>query len=291
LRALNEIDLGDRREFYLTLRTVFTSRSEDLPVFDQVFGEFWRYDPESLDDDQEMMPGESEGQDAPEGDSDESEGESEVSLEDWNEAENSDEEQDVPGYSAEQVLRSKDFSAFQSEELEEIIRRSAGILGVDIEPPAVRILAERGRGTPRVVNRLLRRVRDHAQVRGDGRISESQAQVAMEALDIDAAGLDTTDRRLLAAIVQKFGSGPVGGAAVAAVIGEEVETIEDVYEPFLLQLGFLDRTSQGRVATESAREHLRGLGYEVPPPRRAERSDPGLWDGVTSEGRTGTEAS
>jgi Holliday junction DNA helicase RuvB len=154
----------------------------------------------------------------------------------------------------------------------------------------VRILAERGRGTPRVVNRLLRRVRDHAQVRGDGRITETQARAAMEALDIDSAGLDTTDRRLLAAIVQKFGSGPVGGQAVAAVIGEEVETIEDVYEPFLLQLGFLDRTPQGRMATESARDHLRALGYEVPPPRRPDRVDPGLWDGVTTEGRSGTEA-
>ncbi len=111
----------------------------------------------------------------------------------------------------------------------------------------------------------------------------------MNAMDIDDEGLDTTDRRLLAAIVQKFASGPVGGAAVAAVIGEEVETIEDVYEPYLLQLGFLDRTPQGRIATERAREHLRGLGYEVPPPRRAERTDAGLWDGVTAEGRTETE--
>jgi holliday junction DNA helicase RuvB len=176
-------------------------------------------------------------------------------------------------------------------ELAEIIRRSAGILGVEMDETAVAILAARGRGTPRVVNRLLRRVRDHAQVRGDGRITLPQARAAMEAMDIDAAGLDTTDRRLLAAIVQKFGSGPVGGAAVAAVIGEEMETVEDVYEPYLLQLGFLDRTPQGRVATESAREHLRALGYEVPPPRRPERLDPGLWDGVTSEGRTGPEAS
>jgi Holliday junction DNA helicase RuvB len=108
-------------------------------------------------------------------------------------------------------------------------------------------------------------------------------------MDIDSEGLDTTDRRLLAAIVQKFASGPVGGAALAAVIGEEVDTIEDVYEPYLLQLGFLDRTPQGRVATERARDHLRGLGYDIPQPRRAERADPGLWDGVTAEGRTGTE--
>ena len=113
-----------------------------------------------------------------------------------------------------------------------------------------------------IVNRLLRRTRDHAQVRGDGHISEDLAGAAMEAMDIDRAGLDTTDRRLLAAIVQKFGSGPVGGAAIAAVIGEEVETVEDVYEPFLLQLGFLDRTPQGRVATELAREHL-PLGGQI----------------------------
>jgi Holliday junction DNA helicase RuvB len=170
-------------------------------------------------------------------------------------------------------------------ELAEIIRRSARILDVDIDADAVALLAARGRGTPRIVNRLLRRTRDHAQVRGDGRITGEQARAAMEALDVDAAGLDTTDRRLLAAIVQKFGSGPVGGAAIAAVIGEEVETVEDVYEPYLLQLGFLDRTPQGRVATELAREHLRSLGYEVPPPRRLEREDPGLWDGMTAEGR------
>jgi holliday junction DNA helicase RuvB len=174
---------------------------------------------------------------------------------------------------------------YATDELAEIIRRSASILRVEVDETAVAILAERGRGTPRIVNRLLRRVRDHAEVLGDGRITGPQAETAMEAMDIDAAGLDTTDRRLLAAIVQKFASGPVGGAAVAAVIGEEVETIEDVYEPYLLQLGFLDRTPQGRVATERARDHLRALGYDVPPPRRAERSDPGLWDGVTAEGR------
>jgi Holliday junction DNA helicase RuvB len=178
---------------------------------------------------------------------------------------------------------------YTNDELAEIIRRSATILEVEIDEAAVGILAARGRGTPRVVNRLLKRTRDHAQVRGDGRIIESQANAAMEAMDIDAIGLDTTDRRLLSAIVQKFGSGPVGGAAIAAVIGEEVETVEDVYEPYLLQLGFLDRTPQGRVATELAREHLRSLGYEVPPPRRADREDPGLWDGVNSEGRTESE--
>jgi Holliday junction DNA helicase RuvB len=174
-------------------------------------------------------------------------------------------------------------------ELAEIITRSAGILDLDIDRAAVAILARRGRGTPRVVNRLLRRVRDYAQIRSDGRIGTAEAEQAMQQMDIDDEGLDTTDRRLLAAIVQKFASGPVGGAAVAAVIGEEIETIEDVYEPYLLQIGFLDRTPQGRIATERAREHLRALGYEVPPPRRGERADAGLWDGVTSEGRTESE--
>jgi Holliday junction DNA helicase RuvB len=176
---------------------------------------------------------------------------------------------------------------YSESELAEIIRRSARILDVDIDAAAVTILAARGRATPRIVNRLLRRTRDHAQVRGDG--ATSRRRPPPEAWT-SISRPDTTDRRLLAAIVQKFGSGPVGGAAIAAVIGEEVETVEDVYEPYLLQLGFLDRTSQGRVATELAREHLRVLGYEVPPPRRADRDDPGLWDGVTAEGRTASEA-
>jgi Holliday junction DNA helicase RuvB len=180
---------------------------------------------------------------------------------------------------------------YSETELATIVSRSAGILGVDIAPEAVAILARRGRGTPRVVNRLLRRVRDYAQVRSDGRIGAAEATAAMAAMDIDDEGLDTTDRRLLAAIVQKFASGPVGGAALAAVIGEEVETIEDVYEPYLLQLGFLDRTPQGRIATERAREHLAALGYEIPPPRRGDRMDAVLWDGVTAEGRFEAETS
>ncbi|MGI8703727.1 MAG: Holliday junction branch migration DNA helicase RuvB [Candidatus Limnocylindrales bacterium] len=170
-------------------------------------------------------------------------------------------------------------------DLATIVRRSAGILGVEIDAAAIDELARRGRGTPRIVNRLLKRVRDYAEVKGDGRITGREAESAMQAMDIADEGLDTTDRRLLAAIVQKFASGPVGGAALAAVLGEEVETIEDVYEPFLLQLGFLDRTPQGRVATDRARDHLARLGYEIPPPRRGDRQDPGLWDGVTSDGR------
>jgi Holliday junction DNA helicase RuvB len=162
-------------------------------------------------------------------------------------------------------------------ELTEIVERSARILGIEIEPAAAIAIARRGRGTPRIVNRLLKRVRDHAEVHGDGHVSERVAREAMRLLEIDDEGLDSTDRKLLAAIVQKFGSGPVGVAALAAVLSEEVETIEDVYEPFLLRLGFLDRTPQGRIATELARAHLSGLGYEVPVPRRAEPEMPSLW--------------
>jgi Holliday junction DNA helicase RuvB len=164
------------------------------------------------------------------------------------------------------------------DELTAIVLRSARILGVAIDEAAARAIARRGRGTPRVVNRLLRRVRDHAQVHGSGRIDEAAVEATMTNLEIDEAGLDGTDRRLLAAIVQKFGSGPVGVAALAAVLAEEVETIEDVYEPYLLRLGFLDRTPQGRVATEAARAHLARLGYEIPPPRRAEAEMAPIWD-------------
>jgi Holliday junction DNA helicase RuvB len=164
-------------------------------------------------------------------------------------------------------------------ELGAIVERSARILDVPIDAPAVAAIARRGRGTPRIVNRLLKRVRDHAQVNGDGHVDELVATEAMQHLDIDDEGLDTTDRKLLAAIVQKFASGPVGVAALGAVLSEEVETIEDVYEPFLLRLGFIDRTPQGRIATELARVHLSRLGYEIPPPRRAEPDMPSLWEG------------
>jgi Holliday junction DNA helicase RuvB len=162
-------------------------------------------------------------------------------------------------------------------ELTEIVERSARILRVEIDAGAAIAIARRGRGTPRIVNRLLKRVRDHAEVHGDGRVTETVAREAMRLLEIDDEGLDSTDRKLLAAIVQKFGSGPVGVAALAAVLSEEIETIEDVYEPFLLRLGFLDRTPQGRIATDLARAHLAGLGFEIPPPRRGEPDMPSLW--------------
>jgi Holliday junction DNA helicase RuvB len=167
---------------------------------------------------------------------------------------------------------------YADDELNQIVQRSARILDVEVEPAAAAAIARRGRGTPRIVNRLLKRVRDHAQVHGDGRVEEATATAAMRQMEIDDEGLDSTDRKLLAAIVQKFASGPVGVQALAAVLAEEVETIEDVYEPFLLRLGFLDRTPQGRIATDAARQHLARLGFEVPPPRRAEPDMPAFWD-------------
>jgi Holliday junction DNA helicase RuvB len=167
---------------------------------------------------------------------------------------------------------------YEEDDLGAIVRRSAGILGVEVTDGAAPAIARRGRGTPRIVNRLLKRVRDHAEVHGDGRVDEAAVREAMRTLEIDDEGLDSTDRKLLAAIVQKFGSGPVGVQALAAVLSEEVETIEDVYEPFLLRLGFLDRTPQGRIATDAARQHLARLGYEIPPPRRTDLDTPGLWE-------------
>jgi Holliday junction DNA helicase RuvB len=173
---------------------------------------------------------------------------------------------------------------YEEDDLTAIVDRSARILDVEIEPAAARAIAARGRGTPRIVNRLLKRTRDHAQVHGDGRVDEATATAAMRQMEIDDEGLDSTDRKLLAAIIQKFASGPVGVQALAAVLSEEVETIEDVYEPFMLRLGFLDRTPQGRIATESARAHMARLGYEIPPPRRSEPEMPGFWDdGVIAE--------
>jgi Holliday junction DNA helicase RuvB len=167
---------------------------------------------------------------------------------------------------------------YTEDDLVAIVHRSARILDVDIQPAAARAIARRGRGTPRIVNRLLKRVRDHAQVHGDGRVDERTATEAMRAMEIDDEGLDSTDRKLLAAIIQKFASGPVGVQALAAVLAEEVETIEDVYEPFLLRLGFMDRTPQGRIATDAARQHLAKLGFEIPTPRRSEPDMTPFWD-------------
>jgi Holliday junction DNA helicase RuvB len=141
-------------------------------------------------------------------------------------------------------------------DLEEIVRRSARILGVDLEPDAARELAGRSRGTPRVANRLLRRVRDFAEVRADGRITLDVSHAALRLLEIDERGFDDLDRRLLRTIIDKYDGGPVGLNSLAASIGEDAEALEDIYEPYLMQIGFLDRTPRGRVATARAYEYF-----------------------------------
>jgi len=137
-------------------------------------------------------------------------------------------------------------------DIEEIVRRSARILAVAVDDEAASELARRSRGTPRIVNRLLRRVRDFAQVRADGRVTVEVARDALHLLEVDDHGFDELDRRLLRTIIDKFGGGPVGVNTIAAAINEEKDAIEDIHEPFLIQAGFLDRTSRGRVATERA---------------------------------------
>jgi Holliday junction DNA helicase RuvB len=149
-------------------------------------------------------------------------------------------------------------------DLEFIIRRSAEILKAEITPEGCREIAKRCRGTPRVANRLLKRLRDFAQVKGDGRITAEMAASALKLLDIDEHGFDEIDRKLLRAIIERFDGGPVGVSTIAAVLSEEVDAIEDIYEPFLLQIGFLQRTPRGRVATRLAYEHL-GIPYKAPP--------------------------
>ena len=150
---------------------------------------------------------------------------------------------------------------YSDEAMEEIVVRSATVLNVPISPEGARALARRARGTPRVANRLLKRARDFAEVRGQGSITDQIATEALEMLDIDHLGLDDIDRRILRSIVEKFGGGPVGIDTLAAAISEETDTVMDVYEPYLIQLGFLQRTPRGRVATEGAYSHL---GIEAP---------------------------
>jgi Holliday junction DNA helicase RuvB len=137
-----------------------------------------------------------------------------------------------------------------------IVSRAAGVLGVEADPQGVDEIARRGRGTPRVALRLLRRVRDYAEVRAQGVITRPVSKEALDLLEVDSSGLDEMDRRVLQTIIEKYGGGPVGLNTIAASISEEPETIMDVVEPYLLQLGFLDRTPQGRVATSSAYDHL-----------------------------------
>ena len=150
---------------------------------------------------------------------------------------------------------------YDAEQLTAIVHRSAGILAVAIADDAAGEIARRSRGTPRIANRILRRVRDVAEVRHQGAITNEIAREALELLEVDERGLERTDRELLQAVVHKFDGGPVGLSTLAVTLGEETDTIEDVYEPYLLQLGFLQRTPRGRVATPRAYRHF---GYEAP---------------------------
>lgn len=145
---------------------------------------------------------------------------------------------------------------YEIPEIEQIVQRSAKILKIDIEPGAIREIGNRARRTPRVANRLLRRVRDFAQVRGNGKITEGLAKQALELLEIDNLGLDRNDRQFLLALIEKFKGGPAGINSLAAATSEEEDTIEDIYEPYLMRLGMLARTPKGRVATPRAYEHL-----------------------------------
>src|SRR5919112_2011844 len=160
---------------------------------------------------------------------------------------------------------------YPHDDLEVICKRSAEILGVEIDDEGAREIARRARGTPRIVNRLLRRVRDYAQVDYDGRINQEVASHALDRMEVDTYGLDEMDRKLLLTIIEKFNGGPVGLGTISASIHEEKDSIEEIIEPYLIQIGFLDRTPRGRMATRLAYEHF-GLN----PPRRA--NGPGLFD-------------
>jgi len=148
---------------------------------------------------------------------------------------------------------------YPPEDLQQIVTRSARILGIEIDTAGAEEISRRSRGTPRVANRLLRRVRDFAQVRAQGKINRTVARDALEMLEVDEYGLDEMDRKLLLTIIDKYSGGPVGLNTIAASLSEEPDAIEEVYEPFLMQIGFLNRTARGRVATELAYKHFRRL--------------------------------
>ncbi|MGI8427249.1 MAG: Holliday junction DNA helicase RuvB C-terminal domain-containing protein, partial [Actinomycetota bacterium] len=151
---------------------------------------------------------------------------------------------------------------YVEDELGSIVERSAAILGVPIPPDAAAEIASRSRGTPRIANRLLKRVRDFAEVRAEGLINHQVAMDALALFEVDAVGLDKVDKAILTALIQRFRGRPVGLSTLAVAVGEEPETVEDVYEPFLLRQGFIQRTPQGRIATAAAQEHL-GLGPPI----------------------------
>ncbi len=156
---------------------------------------------------------------------------------------------------------------YKPEELKLILARSAGILQTKFDLDGIQEISTRARGTPRIANRLLRRVRDYAEIRGEGIVTRKIAHAALDMLDVDARGLDQMDRRFLKAIAEKFGGGPVGIETLASALSEERETLEDMYEPFLIQIGFVNRTPRGRTATELAYQHL---GLKAPRPAKAE---------------------
>ncbi|HET9784875.1 MAG TPA: Holliday junction branch migration DNA helicase RuvB [Terriglobales bacterium] len=161
---------------------------------------------------------------------------------------------------------------YEPKDLETILHRSAGILNVPMDPDGAAVLARRCRGTPRIANRLLRRVRDFAQVRAQGRITVAVAEQALKLLEVDEYGFDEADRRLMLALIEKFDGGPVGVNTLAAALAEEPDAIEEIYEPFLMQIGFLNRTPRGRVATALAYRHFR-----LTPPRHHDDPQAGLF--------------
>jgi Holliday junction DNA helicase RuvB len=159
---------------------------------------------------------------------------------------------------------------YDETELGSIVRRSAQLLGVEIDEEGTREIARRSRGTPRIANRLLRRVRDFAEVRADGNVTQSIAETALDLLEVDRYGLDEIDQKIMMTVLEKYGGGPVGLNTIAAAIGEEPSTIEEVYEPYLIQLGFIDRTPRGRIAMERAFDY-----FKIP--RRLRTGQPTLW--------------
>ncbi len=165
---------------------------------------------------------------------------------------------------------------YPTDELERIVVRSAGVLSIAIDPAGANEIAKRSRGTPRVANRLLRRVRDYAQVRADGAITSAVAEAALERLNVDEYGLDDMDARILRIIIEKFDGGPVGLNTIAVAVGEDAGTVEEVYEPFLIQQGFLHRTPRGRAASPAAYRH-----FGFTPPRGALRDQPSMFEDVS----------
>ncbi|MCI8388585.1 MAG: Holliday junction branch migration DNA helicase RuvB [Clostridiales bacterium] len=171
------------------------------------------------------------------------------------------------------------------EELATIVTRSASILGIDIDNDGALELASRSRGTPRIANRLLKRVRDFAQVRGDGKIDQKTASAALNMLEIDELGLDNIDRKMLETIINYYGGGPVGLETLAATVGEESITLEDVYEPYLMQIGYLSRTPRGRCATRLAYEHL-NLPFNQPGGTKPDEKQVDIFAQMTESGST-----